>query len=97
MKYYIGVDTCDSEKSTYCVMKENKTVVEINSLSDEKEFRERVEELSKHYNAEVLVENEAVISDLNKKHKHVHLPRLSDAIIKEYFKEWLYENRNRPK
>lgn len=54
--FFIGVDTCDKDNLAYCFAKKSDGITEIllaKTMSDEKKFKEEVENLSKYFNATV--------------------------------------------
>lgn len=55
-EYVMGIDTCDKDALAYCFGRKVDGVFEImltKTMSDEKEFKQEVENLAKYFNANV--------------------------------------------
>ena len=56
--FVIGIDTCD-EKYAYCLVRcidKKKEVILVKTMNNKKEFEKEVDNISKYFNAEKIVE-----------------------------------------
>lgn len=98
-KYILGIDSFNNKVFSVCIFDaENNSIVISESGFDEKEFKKRVKELSKHYNCERIEEFE--IKEPTKDRVYAKVPNISQAIGnylktdkgKQAMKEYINEN-----
>ena len=83
-KYILGTDTFNNKVFSVCLFDaENNTIVLSENIVGEKEFEERVEELTKYYNCSEIKEFE--IKEPSKQRVYGKVPNISQALT-DYLK-----------
>ena len=97
-KYILGTDTFDNKVFAVCLFDaENNTILISENIFGEKDFEERVKELTKYYNCSEIKEFE--IKEPTKYRVYEKIPNISKALSeylktdkgKQVVKDWIFE------